>query len=324
MNNQLQGNRSLTGDAALVLTALIWGSTFIIAKDVLSEWTPLTYITVRFTIAAVALAVMFRRELLPATRGDWRAGLVLGMLIGVGFAVQAVGQVYTTATKSAFITGLTTPLVPLCAYILLRARPTLGNLIGIACATLGGFILLAPPSATQGEGLMSGVNIGDLLTLSCTILFATHIVLLGVYTQRTNVKRLTVLQIMTAAMLFVVVWLTIKACVMFGGAEWLPSALAREAATPVWNVAVMWRMLYLSLVGTVAAFLLWTWGQARVAAVRAAIIFNLEPVFAALFAVAVRGREEWLGGWASIGAALVLLGVLVSEVRWRKESIRDN
>jgi len=306
------------GDAALVLTTLIWGSTFILAKDVLSEWTPLDYITVRFTIAAVALCLIFRKELVAATRADWQAGFVLGMLVGCGFVVQAMGQVYTTATKSAFITGLTTPLVPLCAYLLLRARPTFGNMLGIVCATLGGFILLAPPSSNQSEGMLSAVNIGDLLTLSCTILFATHIVLLGVYTERTNVKRLTVLQITCATILFVIVWATIKACVVFFGADaWMPDALAREAAPLVWNVGTLWRLLYLGLVGTLAAFLLWTWGQARVEAVRAAIIFNLEPVFATLFAVAVRGRDEWLGGWASFGAALVLLGVLVSEVRWK-------
>jgi len=305
------------GDAALVLTALIWGSTFILAKDVLREWTPLAYITVRFTIAAVGLGLMFGKELVAATRQDWQAGFVLGMLVGCGFVVQAMGQVYTSATKSAFITGLTTPLVPLCAYLLLRARPTLGNMLGIVCATLGGFILLAPPSSNQSEGMLSGVNIGDLLTLSCTILFATHIVLLGVYTERTNVKRLTVLQITTATILFVIVWTTIKACVVFGAAEWLPDALAREAAPLVWSVGALWRVLYLGLVGTLAAFLLWTWGQARVEAVRTAIIFNLEPVFATLFAVAVRGRDEWLGGWASFGAALVLLGVLISEVRWK-------
>lgn len=303
------------GDAALVLTTLIWGSTFILAKDVLSEWTPLAYITVRFFIAAVALCLMFRKELAAATRRDWQAGFVLGMLVGCGFVVQAMGQVYTSATKSAFITGLTTPLVPLCAYLILRARPTFGNMLGIVCATIGGFILLAPPSSNESENMLSAVNIGDLLTLSCTILFATHIVLLGIYTERTNVKRLTVLQITTATILFITVWTTIKACALFGAGEWLPDALAREAAPLVWNVGTLWRLLYLGLVGTLAAFLLWTWGQARVEAVRTAIIFNLEPVFATLFAVAVRGREEWLGGWASFGAALILLGVLISEVR---------
>ncbi|MCP9495223.1 MAG: EamA family transporter [Pyrinomonadaceae bacterium MAG19_C2-C3] len=303
------------GDAALVLTTLIWGSTFILAKDILSEWTPLAYITVRFGIAAVALALMFRKELAAATRSDWLAGFVLGMLVGCGFVVQAMGQVYTSAAKSAFITGLTTPLVPLCAYLLLRARPTFGNMLGIVCATLGGFILLAPPSSNQSEGMLSAVNIGDLLTLSCTILFATHIVLLGVYTKRTNVKRLTVLQITTATILFVIVWTTIKVCALFGADAWMPDALAREAAPLVWSVGALWRVLYLGLVGTLAAFLLWTWGQARVEAVRAAIIFNLEPVFATLFAVALRGRDEWLGGWASFGAALILLGVLISEVR---------
>ncbi|MGB8510622.1 MAG: DMT family transporter, partial [Pyrinomonadaceae bacterium] len=73
--------------------------------------------------------------------------------------------------------------------------------------------------------------------------------------------------------------------------------------------------VYLALAATVVTFLLWTWGQARMSATHAAIIFSLEPVFATVFAVLVRGRGEWPGGRANIGAALILAGVIVSELR---------
>ncbi len=319
----MQLKSRFASDAALVLTTLIWGSTFIIAKDVLSEWKPLAYITIRFAIAACALSLMFPRELRRASGAEWKAGIILGALIGIGFAVQAVGQVYTTASKSAFITGLTTPLVPLVAFVMLRSRPSIENLIGVIVATIGGLILLAPHDAQASVTDFSSINTGDLLTLACTILFATHIVLLGVYTRKFAVKRLTVLQITAATMMFCVVFFGARLIATIAGADVLPLALQRETAALVWSAGVAWQLIYLGIVGTVAAFLLWTWGQARTTATHAAIIFTLEPVFATVFAVLWRGREEWAGGWATLGACLVLIGVLVSELRWRKSSIEE-
>jgi drug/metabolite transporter (DMT)-like permease len=83
----------------------------------------------------------------------------------------------------------------------------------------------------------------------------------------------------------------------------------------IWTGRVLWQIVFLALVATVATFLLWTWGQSRMSATHAAIIFSLEPIFATIFAVAVRGAKEWMGGRASVGAVLVFLGILVSELR---------
>jgi len=219
-----------------------------------------------------------------------------------------VGQVYTTPAKSAFVTGLTTPLVPFVAYLLLRARPSTENLIGIILASIGGMLILAP----QGE---TSVNVGDLITLGCTTLFAMHITLMSVYARRYDTRQLTVLQIVAAAVLLIVIWVGLRVCGEIFDASALPPVIAREsAASLVWSGRVIWQLVYLALVATVVTFWLWTWGQARVSATHAAIIFSLEPVFATLFAVAVRGTGEWMGGRAGGGAALVLAGVIVSQL----------
>lgn len=301
-------------DLALVVTTVIWGSTFILAKDVLREWTPISYVTIRFAVAALALLILFAGELKKITKAEVRAGAILGLLVGSGFAVQAIGQVYTTATKSAFITAFTTPLVPLVALAIYRARPGLENLLGMIIATVGGFVFLAP---RETAGVETNLNIGDLWTLCCTGLFATHIVLLGTYARRFDVGRLTLIQISAATLMFAVLFFGVRLGASVFGADALPLALAREAAPLVWSFNVAWQLVYLSLIGTVAAFLLWAWGQRRTTATHAAIIFTLEPVFATLFAVAIRGREEWLGGWAGFGALMILTGVLVSELRFR-------
>ena len=305
---RLKGN--LAADAALLVTTLIWGSTFVIAKDILTYWPPITYITFRFALAALVLVLLFLKQVVRARRSEWMAGVTLGLLVGSGFAIQATGQVYTTPSKSAFVTGLTTPLVPFVAYALLRARPSLENMIGVTLASLGCALILAP----QGE---SGVNLGDLLTLSATVLFALHITLMSLYARRYPVRQLTVLQVAAAAGLFMVIWLGLQACAHVLDVRSLPQAIARESAPLVWSARVVWQLIYLGLVGTVVAFLFWTWGQARMSPTHAAIIFSLEPVFATAFAVALRGMGEWMGSRATVGAALILSGVIISELRWK-------
>ena len=301
---------NFAADAALVTTTLIWGSTFIMAKNILARWPPVAYLAIRFGLAALVLLLLFGRELWRgrSVAGLWRAGVVLGLLVGSGFALQAAGQVYTTASKSAFVTGLTTPLVPFVAYAMLRVRPNRENLIGVVLASIGGMLILLP----QGAG---AVNEGDLLTLAATGLFAAHITLMSRYTRRYAVRQLTVLQVLTAALIFLLVWAGAHAGAASMQAAALPQFLVREARPLAWDGRIAWQLVYLALVGTLGAFFLWTWGQARMSATHAAIIFSLEPVFATAFAVAVRGAGEWMGGRGYVGAALVFAGIIVSELR---------
>ncbi|MGA9998400.1 MAG: DMT family transporter [Pyrinomonadaceae bacterium] len=309
---RLKGN--LVADAALVFVTIIWGSTFVIAVDLLTRWPPVAYIAFRFGVAAIALAALFPKEIARARRSEWMMGATLGLLMGAGFTLQAVGQLFTTPSKSAFITGLTTPLVPFVALLLLRVRPNLENMIGVTLASIGGALILAPR-----EG---GINAGDLWTLGCTLMFAGHIVLISVYARRVEVKRLAVLQVLTVAFVSVLLWLAFRLCALALPAQSLPQFITREAVVLVWNARVIWQMIYLAIIATVVTFLLWTWGQARMSATHAAIIFSLEPVFATIFAVAVRGPNEWMGGRGTIGAPLILAGVIISELRLRPKRDR--
>jgi drug/metabolite transporter (DMT)-like permease len=301
---------TLVADAALMATTLIWGSTFVVAKDILERWPPIAYIALRFALAALVLAALFPQQIVRARVREWKAGVGLGLLMGGSFAVQAVGLVYTTPSKSAFIAGLTTPLVPFVALLLLRVRPALENLIGVVLASIGGLLILAP------QGASGSINPGDFLSLVSSVLFALHITLMSVYARRFDVRQLTALQITTAALFFIIFWLLLRAGGLFFAQDSLPGFAVREsAASLVWSGRVVWQLVYLSLIATVLTFLLWTWGQARVSATHAAIIFSLEPVFATIAAIAVRGTGEWMGGRASFGAILIFAGVIISELR---------
>src|SRR5688572_10548279 len=97
---------NLAPDGAILLTTLIWGSTFAVARGVLDSWPPLTYLALRMPLAALIFAALFPRHVFNASRAAWRAGGVLGALIGLGFIGQTVGLLYTSPAKSAFITGI--------------------------------------------------------------------------------------------------------------------------------------------------------------------------------------------------------------------------
>jgi drug/metabolite transporter (DMT)-like permease len=306
---------NLAADGAILLTTLIWGSTFAVSRGVLDSWPPLTYLALRMPLAALVFAALFPSQVLGASRAAWRAGGTLGVLMGLGFIGQTVGLLYTTPAKSAFITGITTPLVPVVAYLLWRSRPSRENLLGIVLATIGGALILAPAGA-------AGFNTGDLITLSTTLLFAFHINLMSVYARRIDVRQLSALQVTSAAAVVFAAWLGVRVAGAVLGVEALPAGLARETLAPVWSAGVALQIVYLTLVATVASFLLWTWGQARMAATHAAVIFSLEPVFATAFAVLLRGSAEWTGPRATLGALLVLGGVIVSELRWGREARR--
>jgi drug/metabolite transporter (DMT)-like permease len=181
-------------------------------------------------------------------------------------------------------------------------------MIGVTLASVGGVLILIPQDA-------GGVNQGDVITLVCTTLFAAHITLLSSYSRRFDVRTLTVLQITSAAIVFLIVWLAFKACALLLVGHPLPEVIRQESVPLVWTGRVLWQIIYLALVATVATFLLWTWGQSRMSATHAAIIFSLEPVFATAIAIMVRGGKEWMGGRATFGAALVFLGIIVSELR---------
>lgn len=303
---------NLAPDGAILLTTLIWGSTFSVSRGILDSWPPLTYLALRMPLAALVFTALFPRQVFGASREAWRAGGALGLLIGVGFIGQTTGLLYTTPAKSAFITGITTPLVPVVAYALWRARPSRENLLGIVLASLGGALILAPAGAAS-------FNAGDLITLSTTLLFAGHINLMSAYARRLDVRQLSALQITVAAGVMLFAWLAVRAAAWGWGAGALPPGLAREAVPPVWSGTVAWQIAYLTLFGTLATFLLWAWGQARMSATHAAVIFSLEPVFATAFAFLLRGSAEWTGPRATVGAFLVLAGVVVSELRWGRE-----
>src|SRR5215471_1456687 len=152
---------------ALVAVTVVWGTTFIVNAEVLPREPPLGYVASRFVLAAIVLnlATIGRRR----TPGVWRDGLGMGVLMALGMGAQIVGQTETSASKTAFITGLSVVLTPVVALVRMRRAPSTSVLAGVALA-FGGFALLSWPE--NGGGL----NRGDLTVLVAAALFAIYFV----------------------------------------------------------------------------------------------------------------------------------------------------
>ena len=286
-------SRSLKAHLLLVLITLIWGSTFVLIKEALKDSSPLLLNTVRLTLAAVLLALYYRKHLTAWTRPSLIAGTVVGIFLYLGYAFQTAGLKFTTPSKSAFLTGSSTVLVPLILVVFWKAKIHLWRVVGIALAFLGLF-LMTVPSGPGGLADFAKVNQGDILSIGCAIGFALQIIFLGRATQRFPFEQIAVLQIGVAAVLMALT----------------TPLLEQPRFHP--SPAVIAAVLITGILGTAVAFTVQAWAQQFTPATHTALIFTMEPVFAWLTSYIY--LKERLGFRAGGGALLILAGVLVSEL----------
>lgn len=280
---------------ALVAVTVVWGTTFIVNAEVLGREPPVGYVAARFVFAALVLnaAALGRRR----SPGVWRDGLGMGALLALGMGAQIVGQTETSASKTAFITGLSVVLTPIVAFVRSRRRIGLAVLAGVALATAG-FALLSWPT---GGG---AVNRGDLMVLACAIFFAIYFVENEIRSPRHDPLAYTARQMIAAAATLALASLVLRALPSFAASrlESRPFSLDR---------GFVGALAYMTLFATVGTFTVQNWAQARMSATRAAIVFALEPVWAAIFAAMVLGERMGVRGY--LGGALVIAGIVVSE-----------
>jgi drug/metabolite transporter (DMT)-like permease len=294
-------SKSLRADAVLVAVTAVWGSSFVVVKNVLEVSPPFEFLFWRFLLATLlaGLLALGRR----AGPGLLRDGLATGLILAAGMAFQVLGQTETTASKAAFLTGLSVVLTPFAAYARTRRLPSLENGIGIALASAGFFVLTFPRPGETFER-------GDLLMTACGVVFAFYIVELAERSPRHDPVLFTGVQLATVALASLALLLALRLPLLAG-----LHAAAVESRPAVWGGTLLFSILYLGSIGAVGTFLGQTWAQRQMSATHAAIIFTLEPVFAALHAAWFLG--ERLGPRGAAGAVLILAGIVVSEVRFR-------
>ena len=279
--------RRKAAEAALVWNTLIWGATFVVVKDMLRDLSPELLLALRFSLATAVLAAVFRGRV-SWSRKALRPGVLVGICLFAGYFLQTAGLQYTTAPKSAFLTGLTSVLVPLVGSLVYRTKPQVSEILGLLTAT-GGLALM---TLERDPG---AINRGDLLTFGCAVAFAGHIVTLGHFAEKMSFEQLSMTQIATAA-----------------GLSWLFFGL-HPAPVIDWRTAVLCGILITGILATALAFTIQAWAQQHTTSARTALIYMLEPVAAWVTSFVLTG--EGLSARASAGAVLILGGVMLVELK---------
>src|SRR5581483_1852202 len=208
------GTMKLRAYLLMLFVVAVWGSTFVLIKSALSDASPATFNLARMTLAFVVLAAAYHRSFRGIRLWHIGAGAVVGACLACGYEFQTIGLVYTTPSKSAFITGLVVVLVPLFSSIPgLRPRdarqPRWNAFLGAALAFLGIVFLTSPATAARAglAGLLpdlSSINRGDVLTFGCAVAFALHCIALSHTSPRIDFRRLALLQVGACAVFMAV------------------------------------------------------------------------------------------------------------------------
>lgn len=293
----MNSNTRIVGIGGLVLVAFFWGMTFTVIKGALDDVAVSLFLAQRFLLAFFILLLarpLSKQSLDIYTLG--RGGL-LGLQVVAGYALQTVALLYTTASNTAFLTGLNVVWVPILAVPLFKRRLEPAKAVG-AFLSVGGIYLMC---GLLGKGGFGPLNRGDTYALACAVFFALHILYTGRYAARCDSYWLAVVQLGTIGGIFGV------------------TALVKGYPLFSWNPNIAGALILCSFFATVLPFLIQTIVQKWVSPSDTALIFCLEPVFAALFAWGLAG--EAMGRMEFWGAGLILTGMVVSET-WtsRKKS----
>ncbi len=273
----------------IIAATIIWGSSFVIVKDVTNSMSPAWILAVRFTAAAIIMAVVFLKErALYFERSHVGFGLLFGLAMFLAYYTQTIGITDTTPGKNAFLTGTYCVIVPFLAWALVRRRPNRYNIVAAVLCIVGiGFISL--------DGSLT-MRFGDAMTLVCAVFYALHIILVSQFAQGRNIYVLTMWQFVGVA-----------ACSLFVGGLFEPM--------PDWAALPMdcWISLaYLAVACTTVALLFQNIGQAHLPPASAALLLSLEAVFGVAFSVAL--SAETLTLRIVFGFALVFAAIIISEV----------
>ncbi|CUJ50256.1 putative DMT superfamily transporter inner membrane protein [Achromobacter xylosoxidans] len=277
-------------EIALVLVTMLWGSTFLVIHIAMQHSGPLFFVGVRFTLAGVVSMLLFRRHMARLTRREAGAGVAIGCALFLGYYLQTLGLRTITSSQSAFITALYVPIVPLLQWAVLKRPPGLMSWVGVALAFTG-LVLLAGPEA----GALH-FSAGELATLAGAAAIAAEIILIGHFASSVDSRRVTAVQLLTAGLVSFALMPALGEAVPEFSWLWAGGAIGLGLASAVIQLTM-------------------NWAQKSVSPTRATVIYAGEPVWGGIVG---RLAGERLPGLALVGAALIVAGMLASEVKFKR------
>jgi drug/metabolite transporter (DMT)-like permease len=268
----------------LVAVTAVWGVTFVQVKDAVALYPLFAFLAVRFAIASGTLAVPGWRRVRSLGPRGVRSAVVAGAMVAGGYALQTAGLERSSVSSTGFITGTSVVLTPLLALALFRMRVARAAWAGVVLATIG-LALLA--------GIHGGSPGGNALVLGGAALFALQIVVMERFAPRYDAIAFTLAEMLTA----------------FAGLLAIAAVRGELSVPRGWTV---WgALLVTGVFASALAFLVQTWAQRRASATQTALVFSLEPVWAAFFGLTLAGDRLGAVGWA--GCAVIMAGIVVAE-----------
>ena len=275
----------------LVFTTLAWGGTFVMVSEALKVAPPFAFSAYRFLVAFLATFIFVRSDIKNISSIELEGAIKCGIILFCGYAFQNFGlwenSIYmkTTPSKSAFITSISVIMVPI-ILVLFGIDKIKGKLwLAIMLAIIGLYLLLNPVG--------NGTNIGDFLTFFCAIFFAIHIILQDKFVKQSiNISRFFLIQVLVASVL------SFFCSIVF------------DKTQIIWNYQLLNAILVTGIICTAIAIMIMVWAQQILSPSQTAIIFSLEPVFAALFSWLIISEVLGIQGW--IGGGIVVIGVVLA------------
>lgn len=278
-------------EAILIVITMFWGGTFLAVQYAVTLSGPFFFVGVRFATAALAVALLSLRILRGLTWLELKAGVAIGVSIALGYSLQTWGLQSISSSKSAFITAMYVPLVPLLQWLCLGRMPGVMSCLGVVLAFTG-LILLAGP-----ENNLLALGVGEAITLASALAIAAEIILISAWAGKVDVRRVTVVQLATASL------------VAF--AAMVPAGEAIPAMSPGLLSVALGLGIFSAIIQVTM-----NWAQRSVSPTRATLIYTGEPVWAGIFG---RIAGERLPLLALVGCAFILAGVLVSELKLKRK-----
>ncbi|UXY28702.1 DMT family transporter [Streptomyces sp. HUAS TT20] len=281
--------RAWLTDLPVLLVAVVWGSSYLAAKEVTTVRTVLAVLVLRFAVVLPVLTVGGWRRLRAMDRAHIRGAGILGLILAGIFLLETYGVVHTSATNAGLIISLTMIFTPI-AESGLRRTPLPRSFMAAAVLSVLGVVLL-----TQGAGFTEP-SFGDLLMLGAAVARTVHVLAMSRMKSAQGADSLSMTTVQLAAAVLVFALLSVVP-----GTGTAPWTAAADLGAAGWL-----GLLYLSVFCTLFAFFVQMWAVRRTSPSRVSLLLGTEPVWAAVVGIALAGdRPGWLG---LVGAVLVLAG----------------